>query len=229
MTASPPFPSPPADRMTHAPRRSLRGAEMAVTCAVHALAVAAAALAFDWQSAGEDGHTATPHLVLIAPHQQDHPATRPKAHPAPARPKPAPPAPGLMPMKPAEPMPVARQAEEISPTPAPAQESAPPAQEAQSYRRAIMARLEAQRSYPGGALRRNWQGSGAVLFRIERSGRLLEAALTASTGHAALDKAALGIVRRAAPFPAIPDTLPDELAITMPVAFLIDHPTGARP
>jgi TonB family protein len=92
-----------------------------------------------------------------------------------------------------------------------------------------MARLEARRFYPDVALRRDWQGSGAVLFRIERSGRLLDATIANSTGHGALDKAALGIVQRAAPFPAIPDSLPDELAITMPVAFLLEHPSGAQP
>lgn len=94
-------------------------------------------------------------------------------------------------------------------------------QEAQSWRRAVMERLEAQRFYPDLAVRREWQGSGLVLFRIERSGRLLDVRLADSTGRPALDTAALGIVARAAPFPAIPDGLPDEMTITMPVQFLI--------
>ena len=97
----------------------------------------------------------------------------------------------------------------------------------QAYQRAVMARLEAGRRYPMELLRAGHDGSGTILFRVDRSGRLVEASIRTSTGRKALDRAALAIVRSAAPFPEIPQELPDELAITLPITFLIldDAPT----
>ncbi|MFD2136940.1 energy transducer TonB [Novosphingobium resinovorum] len=43
-----------------------------------------------------------------------------------------------------------------------------------------------------------------------------------------LDRAALDVVRRAAPFPAIPEGLPDELEITLPVEFLVSARMASR-
>lgn len=229
MTAPLPVPAPRPERMPHTARRPLRGVELGITCAVHALAVAAGALAFNWEHAGEEGRKPLPQTVLLALHQPDRAPASPKASALPQTPKPAPLASRPGPVRSDDPAPAVPQDDEAPAPPAPPEGREAPAQEAQSYRRAIMARLEARRFYPGTALQRDWQGSGAVLFRIERSGRLLEAAMAASTGHAPLDRAALGIVQRAAPFPVIPDSLPDELAITMPVAFLIDHPMGTQP
>ncbi|MGF7153546.1 energy transducer TonB family protein [Novosphingobium gossypii] len=90
----------------------------------------------------------------------------------------------------------------------------------QAYRRAIMARLEAQRARMKTHTSDRRRAAGAILFRIERTGRLLQASVAESTGFRTLDRTAMAIVRRAAPFPAIPDELPDELTITLPVEFL---------
>lgn len=98
---------------------------------------------------------------------------------------------------------------------------------AQDYRRELFDRLAAQRHYPEAARLRHYQGDGAVLFRIDRSGDLLDAAMERSTGRDVLDRAALMQVRRAAPFPQIPPELPDELAVAMPLRFLI-VPPGQR-
>jgi TonB family protein len=215
--------------MKHASRPPLRGIELGITCAVHALAVAAGALAFNWQDTGEEGRKPLPQIMLVAMHDQDQTPASAKAAAAADTPKPAPLASRPALIRSDDPMPALPQDDEAPAPPAAPEGREAPAQEVQSYRRAIMARLEARRFYPDVALRRDWQGSGAVLFRIERSGRLLDATIANSTGHGALDKAALGIVQRAAPFPAIPDSLPDELAITMPVAFLLEHPSGAQP
>lgn len=229
MTASPPIPAPRPERMKHASRPPLRGIELGITCAVHALAVAAGALAFNWQDTGEEGRKPLPQIVLVAMHDQDQPPAAPKAATAPDTSRPAPLASRPVAIQPEAPALAMPQDDEAPAPPAQPEGHEAPAQDVQSYRRAIMARLEAWRFYPDAALRRDWQGSGVVLFRIERSGRLLDATIANSTGHGALDKAALGIVQRAAPFPAIPDSLPDELAITMPVTFLLDHPSGAQP
>jgi protein TonB len=93
-----------------------------------------------------------------------------------------------------------------------------------AYSHASLARIQAQRSYPRGALLSGAEGNGSIRFTIDRVGHLLDAAIVTSTGRKALDRASLALVRRAEPFPAIPPGLPDELAITMPIRFLIVRP-----
>ncbi|HEY2772890.1 MAG TPA: energy transducer TonB [Candidatus Binatia bacterium] len=63
--------------------------------------------------------------------------------------------------------------------------------------------------YPVLAKRRGLQGHASVRIRIDRSGRVLEASIVRSTGQDLLDQAALDLVRRASPFPAIPPEYPD--------------------
>lgn len=98
------------------------------------------------------------------------------------------------------------------------------AQTTQAYRQAIMAQLAAERSYPRGPLLAGYQGTGTILFHIDRDGRLLDAAIETSTGRKALDRAALALVRRAAPFPAVPAEMPDRLELSLPIHFLIVEP-----
>lgn len=94
----------------------------------------------------------------------------------------------------------------------------------EDYRRELFERLLAQRHYPEAALLKHYQGDGSVLFQIDRGGNLLHAAMERSTGRALLDHAAIMQVRRSAPFPQIPPELPDELAVAMPLQFLIVQP-----
>lgn len=207
--------------------RSIRAVGLAITGAVHVVAVAVAAAAFGWQGPETRSRETVSRPLTFALRQPEEPRDLPKlAAAAPSRAaavisidtERAPPA-HLDPAAPS-----------VSEAPALAGQSARSddlSQVTLSYRRAIMARLEAQRRYPHRALRSGWQGSGAVVFRIGRSGRLLDATVADGTGRPTLDDAAIGIVRRAAPFPAIPEGLPDELAITMPVSFLIDGSADA--
>lgn len=102
------------------------------------------------------------------------------------------------------------------------------AQVADSYRRMISALLAKQRHFPEAALLRRRQGDGAVRFHIDRTGRLLDVAVDTTTGQADLDRAAVAMVRRAAPFPAVPVELPDELDIVLPVSFLVIDTDVAR-
>lgn len=98
------------------------------------------------------------------------------------------------------------------------------AQATQAYQRAILARINAERRYPRGALLNGFEGDGTIHFTITRDGYLLDASIVMSTGRKALDRATLALVRRAAPFPAIPAELPDELTVIMPIRFLIVQP-----
>ncbi len=73
----------------------------------------------------------------------------------------------------------------------------------------------AKRPPPG-----DWRPGVATLrLRIRSDGALLEVAVLRSSGSAALDSAALGTVRRAAPFPPAPDEAAPSVAFDLPVTF----------
>jgi len=79
-------------------------------------------------------------------------------------------------------------------------------------------RLKAQGGYPAQAASQG--GTAKVVFVIDRSGHLISAALTESTGDPALDKAALAMVERAQPFsPPPPDVGDEDLILRLPVVF----------
>ncbi|TCM16502.1 TonB family protein [Novosphingobium sp. PhB165] len=201
----------------------MRAAAVAITAGVHVAAAAIAAITFGWLQAGAPDHAAPATLVTFNVHSpapvHDKPnaqAVRPRHIPASAPPHVA------------TPLPVRTAA--VLATNAPEQAAAAATSGlsdnlpdlALSYRRALIARLESQRRYPAGSLQHHAQGTGSLLFRIDRDGYLLDAVIVSSTGHSALDQAALAIVSRAAPFPPIPSGLPDELAVSLPIVFLID-------
>jgi protein TonB len=61
-------------------------------------------------------------------------------------------------------------------------------------------------------------GSATVRFSFARDGRLKSAAIAASSGNAAIDRAVLEAVRNASPFPPAPESLSDrEFRPTLPV------------
>jgi protein TonB len=72
------------------------------------------------------------------------------------------------------------------------------------YEALLFAWMERHKQYPLLAQRRGLEGSGVLRVRIDRSGRVLERQIVRSTGTPALDDAALDMVRRASPFPAVP-------------------------
>ncbi|WP_159980514.1 MULTISPECIES: energy transducer TonB [unclassified Novosphingobium] len=199
--------------------RGMRMMALGATVLVH-MAVGAM-VAIGWQRTENVGEA--PHLasVIIVPRAADEPRRRqtsgavaPVARPEPLPVISSPPPTILL----APPVPAVVEAAAELPVAAEGGREDALAMATQAYRRVLMARLEAERRHVqphrGG-------GAGTVVFRVERSGRLLEASVVQSTGRRALDRAALALVRGAAPFPAIPDALPDELAITLPVEFLI--------
>lgn len=202
--------------------RPARVLALGATVLVH-LAVGAV-VAIGWQR--HDASPGIPHLtsVIVLPQRADEPRQRPSSGTrAPDRmPESLPVASSLPPtFQLVDATPAVLQNVAELPAPADGGHEDALAIATQAYRRAIMARLEAQRRSVRSDRTGAGESRGAVLFRIERSGRLLDAVVEQSTGNRRQDRAALSIVRRAAPFPAIPDALPDELAITLPVEFLI--------
>lgn len=104
-----------------------------------------------------------------------------------------------------------RQREAAAPPPAPAPAAAPsreaqgasapsPSVSTASWRGTLIAHLNRYKRFPGGAR----PGTVQVAFSIDRGGRVLSARLVGSSGDAALDDEAVGMIRRASPVPAPP-------------------------
>jgi protein TonB len=88
-----------------------------------------------------------------------------------------------------------------------------------SYRSRLVAHLTRYKSYPEQAQERGIAGRNAVTLTLSREGRVLSAGLSSASGHSLLDSATLAAVRRAQPFPAIPDGGPPTLTVTIGVNY----------
>jgi protein TonB len=92
-----------------------------------------------------------------------------------------------------------------TPTPAPA----PAATMDPRWTEAVSGWLSSRSTYPEQARRRSEEGNVSVQFTVNRSGRVVEAAIVAPSGSALLDEAALNLVRQAV-LPAFPVSMPRE-------------------
>jgi periplasmic protein TonB len=90
------------------------------------------------------------------------------------------------------------------------------------YQALLQAHLQRFQRYPDSARLANLEGNVEVGFSVSRDGSLLDLWIERSSGHPALDEGALATLRRAAPFPVIPASLPAELGVSMPMAFSLD-------
>ena len=76
-----------------------------------------------------------------------------------------------------------------------------------AYNGILLDWLRRHLEYPRAARLRRQQGEVRLRLVLDRSGRLLEAALASSSGHDLLDEAALRMAQRAAPYPPPLDAL----------------------
>lgn len=87
-----------------------------------------------------------------------------------------------------------------------------------TWQRQLIGHLNRSKRYPTGSARRD--AEILVSFTIDRTGQLLDAHVTRSSGDPAFDEAALAMVRRAAPLPAPPAVVADDgLTFALPVIF----------
>lgn len=87
-----------------------------------------------------------------------------------------------------------------------------------TWQRSLVMQLERHKRYPLQA--KGERGVTTVAFTIDRQGRLLSSRVVQSAGSAILDDAALAMLSRAAPFPAPPLGIADELlSITVPIHY----------
>lgn len=75
-------------------------------------------------------------------------------------------------------------------------------------------------SYPSRAVSNNQQGTVRVAIEIGRSGELQNVLATQESRYSILNKAALKAVKKAAPFPALPDEITaDSFKLSIPITF----------
>ncbi|MEW6764271.1 MAG: energy transducer TonB [Pseudomonadota bacterium] len=178
--------------------------------------------------------------------QENRPAEKPVSKPVPpkpepvkAKPKPKPvtPPPEPPPVTPTEPVEEAPPPLETPPapvaTPAPAAESreadSTPAvapqrtaspDETRRYLAALMRQLNRYKTYPSALKKERIEGKVIVQFTLDAEGQLISARVQESSGHDGLDQAALDMLQRAAPLPAIPDFMrKDRLTLSIPVDY----------
>jgi len=110
--------------------------------------------------------------------------------------------PSVPPQFPASPAPVAPQQTAMAATPVPAPLPSPEA--SAGYRALLSAWLESHKRYPDTARQRGEEGRAVLRFSVDRSGRLLHFAITATCGYPDLDQSIEEMMRGASlpPFPA---------------------------
>jgi protein TonB len=84
-----------------------------------------------------------------------------------------------------------------------------------NYRGQLVAHLTRFKIYPDQAQDRGITGRNAVTITVSREGTVLSAALSNPSGHGLLDSATLAAVKRAQPFPRMPEGGPGSLTVTI--------------
>ncbi|WP_257166359.1 energy transducer TonB [Bradyrhizobium sp. SRS-191] len=93
--------------------------------------------------------------------------------------------------------------------------------------KSLVVRLKLNRRSPAQATDEG--GTAKVVFRIDRTGHLLSAALSESTGDPALDQEALALIERAQPFAPPPPELSDgDLTFMVPIVFAPRRTSGVQ-
>lgn len=139
--------------------------------------------------------------------EPDTPPVPPVAQDPPPPPAAPAPAPAPAPSSPSAPSPAASAGPGAQGPPAPAAGGAPAARAGADYARALLTRLQRAVIYPRAARRRGAEGIVRVEVVLAADGGLVTVRVAEGAGDAALDEAALALVRRVAPFPPVPVAL----------------------
>ena len=115
--------------------------------------------------------------------------------------------------------------EPVSPVSPPAASPKPGTQASKAdygYYQMILDRLDRLKRYPARARRRGDQGTVILAFTLNRDGSLKHYEIRQSSGSKALDLEVKKLIRRAAPFPAIPGNISqDQLELSVPISFTL--------
>lgn len=87
------------------------------------------------------------------------------------------------------------------------------------YRSMLSSWLETHKRYPDAARQRGEEGRAVLRFRVDRSGRVLDAAVVGSTGYPDLD-ASVESMMRGALLPPFPPSMPQpEIEVSVTIRF----------
>ncbi len=125
--------------------------------------------------------------------------------------------PSMPPQLPAAPAPSAPPQTAMAATPVPAPVPSPEA--SAGYRALLSAWLESHKRYPDAARQRGEEGRAVLRFSVDRSGRVLDYALTSSSGYPDLDQS-IEEMMRGANLPPFPVGMPQrEMQVSVTIRF----------
>lgn len=90
------------------------------------------------------------------------------------------------------------------------------------YGARLRALIERQKSYPEQAQERGLTGRATIALVVTRDGRLASVSIARGSGHALLDSATLAAVRRAQPFPPLPEGAAQTASFTLTIGYALD-------
>lgn len=86
----------------------------------------------------------------------------------------------------------------------------------------VRERIALVKMYPRRARSRGFEGQPVVAFTLSRNGGLTKYSIVESSGHQILDKSALESVKKAVPYPPIPDKLDIEfINLKLPISYIL--------
>lgn len=120
----------------------------------------------------------------------------------------------------------------MPPAPIPTQEPPKPAAPSQEdindanarYGNTLWGAISKHKQYPRIAQLRGWQGEAVVELQLDGNGKLKSKKIIQTSGFESLDKQALEMVEKAAPFPAPPEALRgSNFSIKVPIPFKLEE------
>jgi periplasmic protein TonB len=89
----------------------------------------------------------------------------------------------------------------------------------------VRGKIAIAKYYPGLARRKGWEGKPVIEFLIGKNGELLDYSIAVSSSYEILDQAALDAVKKASPYPKIPELLQqDSIRFKLPISFKLKEP-----
>ena len=91
------------------------------------------------------------------------------------------------------------------------------------FLRQVIARIQKVKRYPESARRNNLEGTAKIEVILSGDGKVNSVSLITASGYTVLDEEAIGMIKRAAPFPKIPEELEiSEMKLVLPIVFRLE-------